>query len=97
MLNNCSIVWYYAEKNSYLNEVKKVKTHDDKAEDIRIVDVMAYDQELDSGEYDCKCIVTSYEAVSRAFAYLSELMIDLRVSDEYAHQIIIAVIRLISK
>lgn len=73
--------------------MKKGKYHDDKAEDIQIVDVMAYD--LDNNEP--KCVFTSYETISRAFAYLSELMIDLRVSDEYAHQIIIAVIRLISK
>ena len=40
---------------------------------------------------------TSSENISRAVIYLSDLMIDLRVSDEFANQIISAVIRLINK
>ena len=93
------IVWFYAEKNSFLNTLRQGGKHDDEAEDIQIIDVMAYDQENLEGNHGherTRSICTSYVTISRAFAYLSELMIDLRVADEFAHQIIIALIRLIS-
>lgn len=90
MRSSLPIVWYFAEKNSHLNEVKRQKAHDDNAEDIQIVDTMSYEQ--CGGE--TRCVLTSYSRLSRAFQFISELMIELSLSDEIAHQIIIAIIRL---
>ena len=67
------IVWYYAEKNSFLNDYRKQKNFDENAELIQIVDSMGYTGKETLSE-DHQFVLTSYKTISKAFEYMKVML-----------------------